>query len=78
MDWILLLDFMMRFSYLPGNASSAGAEQLAEKALYEGHGFSRVPMTRRLTQGDENQVVLLKGTAYLAAASIRPSITALQ
>jgi hypothetical protein len=41
-------------------------------ALYSGHDFSRVPMSLRLTQGDENQVVLLKGTAF------RPSITALQ
>jgi hypothetical protein len=30
------------------------AEQAAEKTLNEAHGFSRVPMSLRLTPGDEN------------------------
>jgi hypothetical protein len=30
------------------------ALQAAEKLILEGHGFSRVPMSLRLTQGDEN------------------------
>jgi hypothetical protein len=30
------------------------ASQTAKKLSLEGHGFSRVPMSLRLTQGDEN------------------------
>jgi len=38
-----------------GKNRTPGAKQAAEKLSLEGHGFSRVPMSLRLTQGDENQ-----------------------
>ena len=47
-------------------AGSGATAKLKEKAsLYEGHGFSRVPMSLRLTQGDENHldspIMILRG-----------------
>ena len=43
---------------------NCSTSRLGKKSLPEGHGFSRVPMSLRLIQGDENRV---SACALLAA-----------
>ena len=51
--------------FRPRSIKCAALQPFGKRASDEGHGFSRVPMSLRLTQGDENHldspIMILRG-----------------